>query len=196
MYDNPLIPSILSLLRATPDGVSEHGLIKQLQQTGLLAEKEPAGNLGLFQKHFLVMNALYQLRDRLLQEEGVVLHIDPLSIRLTSCGEEDRGDSSTPSQDEPLRRYYLEWDNLARTSEADVAALLQGFWSRFHAFDQRAEALQQLGLALDEVPSWSTIQRNYRQLIAQHHPDKGGEPARFIRIREAYELLQRLYARA
>ncbi len=194
MHNNPLIPSILSLLRAAPDGLSEHGLIKQLQQLGALPGRGQGGDLALFQKHFLVMNGLYQLRDRLF-DEGITLHIDPLAIRLAARTDRDRIDPSVPSQDEPLRRYYLDWDNLEGTSEADVAALLQGFWKRFYAFDQQAGALQQLGLAPDPVPSWSAIQRNYRQLIGQHHPDKGGDPARFIQIREAYELLQQLYAR-
>lgn len=194
MHNNPLIPSILSLLQAAPDGLSEHELIKQLQQTGALPGRGQGGDLALFQKHFLVMNALYQLRDRLF-EEGIGLHINPLAIRLASRTDGGLVDPSMPSQDEPLRRYYLDWDNLEGTSEADVAALLQGFWKRFYAFDHQAEALQQLGLAPGEVPSWTAIQRNYRQLIGQHHPDKGGEPARFIQIREAYELLQQIYAR-
>jgi len=194
MHNNPLIPPILFLLRMSPEGVSEHALIKQLQQQAeSFAGTAQSGDLALFQKHFLVMNALYQLRDVLL-EEGIVLLIDPLLIRLVETGDEDDCYSSDLARDEPLRRYYLDWNNLHQTSASDVAALLQGFWDRYYAVDRQAEALTLLGLAQCEAPSWPVIQRSYRQLIARHHPDKGGAQDRFIAIREAYELLRQLHA--
>lgn len=194
MHNNPLIPAILSLLRNATDGLSEHELIKQLQQRAeSFAGTAQRGDLALFQKHFLVMNALYQLQAS-LAKEGVGLQIDPLSIRLLQGGEGTRIPAAQLTRDEPLRRYYLDRNNLHRTSASDVAALLQGFWARYHAADRQAEALARLGLTLCDAPAWPEIERNYRRLVAQHHPDKGGEPGRFIEIREAYELLRRLYA--
>ena len=194
MHNNPLIPPILSLLRMSPSGLSEHELIKRLQQQAeCFSGTAQGGDLALFQKHFLVMNALYQLQDKLL-EEGLLLLIDPLLIRFVESGEGTDRHAAEIARDEPLRRYYLEWDNLHRTSESDVADLLQGFWERYYAVDRQAEALILLGLAGCEAPSWSTIQRRYRQMIALHHPDKGGDQERFIEIREAYELLRQLHA--
>ncbi|WP_275099735.1 DNA-J related domain-containing protein [Sedimenticola hydrogenitrophicus] len=197
MHNNPLICPILSLLRASPAGLSELELIKRLQQRdAAFAGKgtAPGADLALFRKHFLVMNALYQLQG-LLREEGLALRIDPLLIVLVS-GEECNGPGGGElAGGEALRRYYLDWDNLHQTSASDVAALLQGFWDRYHAVDRQAEALALLGLAGCEAITWASIQRRYRQLITRHHPDKGGEPGRFIEIREAYELLRRLHAR-
>ncbi len=195
MYNNPLITPILSLLRNAPRGLSEHELIKRLQQESPFAALERRGDLALFQKHFLVMNALYQLQEMLLEEGGLLL-IDPLSIRLVESGDSAERQAAEIARDEPLRRYYLDRDNLQQTSAADVAALLQGFWGRYYALDRQAEALTLLGLATCEALSWPMIQRRYRQLVALHHPDRGGEPGRFIEIREAYELLRQLYAQA
>jgi hypothetical protein len=197
MHHNPLISPILSLLRAAPAGLSEHELIKRLQQRDVaFAGKGTAqgADLALFRKHFLVMNALYQLQG-LLREEGSALRIDPLLIVLVADVEPDGPGGGELAGDEALRRYYLDWDNLHQTSASDVAALLQGFWDHYHAVDRQAEALALLGLAGCEAFTWASIQRRYRQLITRHHPDKGGEPGRFIEIREAYELLRRSHGK-
>lgn len=192
MHNNPLIPPILNLLRTSPEGLSEHQLIKQLQRDAALEDDAMRGDLGLFQTHFLVMNALYRLQDG-LRDEGLLLQIDPLCIRLVSRESGEAGPDRLPVQDEPLRRYYLEWDHLHSTDESDVAALLQGFWERYFAIERQADALRLLELAGEEAPSWARIQRQYRLQAAKHHPDKGGDSDRFIEIREAYELLRQLH---
>ena len=40
---------------------------------------------------------------------------------------------------------------------------------------------------------FNEIKQQYRQKIANVHPDKGGDAARFIEIREAYEILKQIY---
>ena len=68
-----------------PDGLSEYELISQLQAEGdFFPEPDSADELILFQKHFLVMNALYQLQTWLLEAEGVYLFISPLLIKINS----------------------------------------------------------------------------------------------------------------
>jgi hypothetical protein len=193
MHNNPLIVPILALLHDTPEGMSEHELITQLMSEGdHFTEQASSGNLALFQKHFLVMNALYQIQDSML-EWGMSLQIDPLLIKFVASKEATPSAGMDISANEPLRRYYLDWGNLHETTESDVSNLLRGFWDRYYAIDKQTESLQRLGLTGSEKMSWEIIQRRYRELITLHHPDKGGEPAQFIEIREAYELLKKHY---
>ncbi len=199
MHNNPLIPLILTLLRLNPEGISEHQLIKQLQEGDApFPELETEGELALFQKHFLVMNALYRLQSS-LSDEGFELRIDPLKILLLPRSEldcESVADSVLISTHDELRSYYLDWNNLQQTTQADVSRLLQSFWDRYYAVDRQAEALCLLGLDREpDALKWAQIQRRYRQLANRHHPDKGGDGERFIEIREAYELLRQFYGR-
>lgn len=191
---NPLLQSILDHLQAEPDGVSEHELMKYLsmQEASPLADYQ-AGDLALFQAHFMVMNALYQLQQQLVGE-GLYLSISPLRIGLEKA-ETAEGDFLqavvTDAAESKLRSYYLDWDNLASTTGEEVEALLSGFWQRYFAFDRQTEALACLDLS--EAADWEAIQLRYRQLAATHHPDRGGEPSDFVQIRQAYELLQRYH---
>lgn len=44
-------------------------------------------------------------------------------------------------------------------------------------------------LGVDRAASPDAIKRAYRRLASQHHPDKGGDTARFQEIEEAYRIL-------
>lgn len=192
MHNNPLIAPILRQIRNFPEGLSEHELIKQLQRGASLAGDAIHGDLALFQTHFLLMNALYQLQDG-LREEGLLLQIDPLCIRLLPVPQTTADPDRVVAPDEALRRYYLDLDQLQQTTESDVATLLQGFWDRYYAIDRQAEALRLLGLADEGGSSWERIQLHYRRQASRHHPDRGGDTTRFVEIREAYELLRQLH---
>lgn len=50
-----------------------------------------------------------------------------------------------------------------------------------------ADAYQTLGVGRDASPE--DIKKAYRKLAAQHHPDKGGDTAKFQEIQQAYETL-------
>jgi len=63
-----------------------------------------------------------------------------------------------------LITYYLDWNNNNNTTEANVNKV----------FDA----------------SRHEITRSYRELVAQYHPDRGGDTETFIHIRQAYELLR------
>lgn len=87
-----------------------------------------------------------------------------------------------------LIAYYLDWNNNKNTTEANVTKILDNFWQRFASLDEQGMALRTLKLKADA--GRHEITRSYRELIARHHPDKGGDTETFIHIRQAYELLR------
>jgi len=191
---NPLLPAVLQLLRAATTGISEYDLLKRLEALGVdfsALSAEP--DLLLFQKHFLLMNALYRLQDTLWCEERVWLSITPLQIVLETSAELASSRAVSAGASTALRDYYLDWQQLNATDSAAVNALLHGFWQRFHAVDRRAAAL--LALQLEADASWLDVQRQYRRLAAVAHPDRGGDGAQFLAVREAYEVLRRVMLR-
>jgi len=192
MQSNPLESRIKVLLRASPSGLSEYEIISALtEQTEGFPREADGGPLGLFRKHFLVMNALYRLQEEFARED-LYLTISPLAVRLEPL--KDLGLTSLPSDAAvaELRDYYLDWANYDRTGAAEVEAMLNRFWQRYLAIDKRIEALQTLSLPPDA--SWETVKQAYRRQAAANHPDKGGDAARFRVIREAYEVLLHCYA--
>lgn len=192
MRENPFKAAILAVIRNTPTGLSEYDLIEQLaQRSNGVALDGDRTSLTLFRKHFLTMNALYQLQTELFAD-GWYLSISPLAIRLEPL--RDLGLTTLPAggSEAVLRDYYLDWDHFDHTDQTDVAAMLTRFWERYIAVDKRLEALEVLELPADAA--WRAVKQAYRRLAATHHPDKGGDPERFRAIREAYEVLSRCYA--
>jgi len=191
MPDNPFKDVILALIEEFPLGLTEHDLIQRLQERDeTFAIDGESADLALFRKHFLVMNALYQLQSELFGA-GMYLSVSPLDIRLEPVRASEL--ASPPAENvAPLREYYLNWDNFLQTGSEDVAAMLRRFHARYLALDERQQAMQTLELPAEA--RWETIKQAYRRLAAQHHPDKGGDPARFREIRAAYEILLQCYA--
>ncbi len=184
---NPLTSDILSILKRYPGGVAEHRMLKILEGHPAFADLVAGGNLALFQQHFMLMNALYGLQEKLLNEERLALEISPLRIRILPANN-NAGNQLDFVEVSALRDYYLDWRNFSETGEAEVAELLANFWRRYEGWEGRPEALDVLGLPADA--SASAVSRRYRELAARHHPDKGGDPAVFIEIRKAYERLK------
>ncbi|MDX9873809.1 MAG: DNA-J related domain-containing protein [Spongiibacteraceae bacterium] len=188
---NPLAGPILDALQRYPLGASEYQLLQEIAEALPPLAEDPT--LALFQKHFLVMNALYRLQLS-LWEEGFHLTITPLLIRLEPASEATGGTSSPAiAADQALRDYYLDWNQFRQADRPTVDALLASFWHRFHATDAVAAALQTL--ALDAAADWQSVQQRYRQLAGASHPDRGGDPARFLEVRAAYEQLRAHFAR-
>jgi len=193
MQLNPFLRPIAKLLRSHAAPLSEYELLQQLAFTDndLKLSSESSGDLALFRKHFLVMNALYQLQP-IFKDEGFHLVISALKIELINCNQPSNDQSNLQEiihqpGDEKIKAYYLNWDEFAQSDQESVETLLNSFWQRYFATDEEFSALNTLGL--EEGSDWPTIRSRYRQLASQHHPDKGGKSARFIEIREAYELL-------
>ena len=179
------------LLRETPAGISEFQLIRQLKarHSTHIPNLELADKLVLYRTHFLLFNALYRLRDRLWREASGHLQIDPLCICLLPYTE---GEHALAEQD-PLRGYYLDLNQLRETDENDVARLLSSFWTRMQGGDEKQAALELFELNHEQTLDLPRIKQRYRQMVSLHHPDRGGSTERLQSINLAMEILERYY---
>lgn len=200
--DNPLCVVILSILKDANESISLYDLMKHIEAKGysLNTDKdEISSELKIFRKNFVTMNSLYQLQQD-IKDTGYYLHISSLEIILvteTAQINTNLVDNKyhDPLVDKALSKFYLDWSNFHGTDQKAVEKLLAGFWNQYtqynqmqNAKDKRLDALQILGLELSS--SWEDTQQAYRNLIALHHPDKGGNSHQFIKIREAYLILK------
>lgn len=170
---------------AHPQGIREYELITALRARGFFdfLPPPPAQPHQLFRAHFLLFHALYRLKDRLSVSRQAYLQIEPLSIRRLPWND---GEEALSLPD-PLRAYYLDWDNLDNTTEDDVSDLIASFWKQFGRFDERDQALAELGLT-DPVDN-ETIKLTWRRLAMEHHPDRGGDDGRLQAINAAVDHL-------
>ncbi len=177
--------ALLDVLRKYPEGISEYDLISQLKIK--LDDLEIPDRLddaqALFRLHFLLFHTLYRLRDQLHEDREGHLDIGQLTIRLLSYEE---GEDKLSVHD-PLREYYLDISQLESTTEQDVYEMLASFWTRLTREDGREEALAHLGLK-DPVDDIS-IKKRYRELVMEHHPDRGGEKEQLQLINAAVSVL-------
>ncbi|MGB2131529.1 MAG: DNA-J related domain-containing protein [Marinobacterium sp.] len=118
---NPVLPQVLSELRQHPEGVSEYYLMRTLERQHAFDDMRAEGLLALYRKHFIIMNALYDLQDILWQEEGRVLNISPLHIELHKA----RDDADCVCANPSLSEYYLDWHNFETTTAEDVEMLMR-----------------------------------------------------------------------
>ncbi len=117
---NPVLPQLLQELRLHPEGVSEYYLMQQMERQGVFDDMEAEGALALYRKHFIIMNALYDLQNVLWDEEGRVLSISPMQVALHEPGTD--WEQYKPNPD--LSSYYLDWHNFETTTAEDVATLM------------------------------------------------------------------------
>lgn len=192
MNSNPLIIPVLDILKNATETIGEYDIISRLEQQGIAFPVDnDSYNVAMFKKHFMTMNALYHLQQD-LYEDGYRLNISALNIAIEPLGESSTEQSLLDSAEHKLRDYYLDWHHYNETGEDDINELLSGFWNRYHALDKQAEAL--VVLELNSDASWENVRQSYRRLVTEHHPDKGGNNARFIEIRSAYEILRIHYS--
>ncbi len=190
--DLELREQLLQLLQAAPAGLSEYQLIQALKSGHCthIPNLPLLDKLVLFRTHFLIFNALYQLRERLWAEQRGHLLISPLCIQLQPY----RVGSGELSEHDALRDYYLDLDNLRDTGEEDVERLLVSFWTRMQGGEEKQAALELFELSDSQQPlSLGAIKHRYRQLVSQHHPDRGGNTERLQSINKAMEILERYY---
>ena len=190
--DLELADQLLQLLQTAPAGLSEYELIQQLKNSHSthIPNLPLLDNLVLFRTHFLVFNALYQLRERLWDEQRAHLDIGPLCVQLQPY----RAGGAGLAEHDPLRDYYLDMDNLRDTDADDVEKLLTSFWTRMQGGEEKQAALELFELHDHRKPlNLATIKHRYRQLVSLHHPDRGGNTERLQSINKAMEILERYY---
>lgn len=187
-----LVEQLHQLLRSEPAGLSEYQLIQHLKSRHCthIPRLGLDDKLVLFRTHFLLFNALYQLRDQLWQDQSAHLDINPLCVRLQPW----QPGRLALAEHDPLRDYYLNMQHLRDTTEADVAQLLASFWTRMQGGDEKRAALELFELNDEQPLKLATIKQRYRQLVSLHHPDRGGSTSRLQSINLAMEILERYYA--
>lgn len=162
--------------------MSEFELLTRLRSefVGQFPEAVFSSDMALFRAHFLLFHALYRLQMR------HPLEIGALNIRLLPAAE-----AGGALQDaDPMRDYYLDWSQLEQTGVVELEQMLGRFWAGYYARDREGEALRCLGL--DAGAGLDQAEDAYRRLAMQHHPDRGGDPGRFVEISEAIAILRRI----
>ncbi len=184
-----LIDRIYQVLVAQDGPMREYDLMAKLGEEGIdqFSDQTYRDNLSLYQSHFLLFHCLYRLRDRLRHSKNAELEIHCLAIKLHPYTRPDLIQQQL-QRDDPLREFYLDLNNLENTSADDVEALLYGFWQRFSANDQRKQALEVLGL--QDPVEHCEIKDQYRKLVMEHHPDRGGDVEMLQAINVAMRVLQ------
>ncbi|AXV63926.1 molecular chaperone DnaJ [Pseudoalteromonas lipolytica] len=186
---NPLIDEIFYLLLRQSTW-KVHTLASALGETNYLKQLDEDPQKNLFKRNFLIMNGLYQLQAQLAPTQR--LEIASLHIELIDTCPTDR-----PEKDDPLRAYYLDWQNYDTSRDA-IDALLDQFWQRFSTHnrfcltqvsaEQLYPIIQHWQLPADY--SYRELQKRWRQLALKYHPDRQGSATKFKKIRQEYEQLK------
>lgn len=196
MLNPELDKAILDILKH--QSLSEFDLIKTLQAEpySLFSSEVFTSELGLFQTHFILHNALYRLRDLGLASGQYDIETLTTQLAILPLTASERHSVATETRPEvaKLRAYYLDWQHFQNTQEQDVLALLDNFWQSFsrrsvtHSEQQVEQALA--AMSFDAKPTLTELKRRYKELSIQHHPDKGGDAETFSRLQQNYELLK------
>ena len=171
-------------LENQPEGVGEYDLMMSLKSQGYFDFlSKPALPHELFRAHFFLFHSLYLLSNILLEQKVGLLEIHTLKTQLHP----HKNGENALQVDSRLKAYYLDFNNLENTTEDDVREMLASFWNKYNKFENRDEALAELGLQ-DPVTD-KIIKQEYRRLIMQHHPDRGGETEKLQKLNDVVKSL-------
>lgn len=184
----------LSQTLANIDQISEYELICELQQPpeALFNKDALRDPLTMFQCHFILFNALYQLQTLWHEQKFKHLYIQTTRIMVSPYVPAKAGIAKPDS----LKDYYLDWANLESTQRKDVEELLARFWRGMAADTSQLNVNQQeLSAAFKtlDVPMDATMDEvkvQYRKQLHLHHPDKGGNVGITQRLEWAYRMIK------
>ncbi|MAC48454.1 DNA-J related domain-containing protein [Oceanospirillum beijerinckii] len=188
-----LLDTLQLVLEAHPQGLNEHALIKALGDVGVIevTTQTFSDTMTLFRTHFLVYNALYELKDELIRKAHWILEISAVNIKLHPY----EFGHQLLSQKDPMRDYYLDLSALQETTEEELDDMLRNFWKKIDIEEEKqvtrglsSRALKCLDL--EEPITFAEIKKQYRKLAMQHHPDRGGDATKIQEINEAMEVLK------
>lgn len=154
--------------------------------------------LILFQTHFILFNALYQLKDKWQQEQKANLDILVTHIRYLPY----RKEQAALCKEDKLQAYYLDWQNFTDTTKHDVEMLIESFWDLMSGeVEEQPQEPEEITnalecLLLNDKADFSQVRRQYHKLLHQYHPDKGGETGKAQEIEKAYSVLKIHFAPA
>ncbi len=199
MFDFDLSLHIESHLLKTPH-CTEYAIITHLQSLGRLGKNVLSTPLSLFRCHFLIHNALYRLQYLAHSHKKYQISISSVHITLSAYDDSAQPASSLSGKSElsahsSLGLFYLDLTQLNQTQEQDVNRLLDQFWKNFFNPQQKTQALNTLKIHQDEHSNidFKAIKKQYRRLVMQHHPDRGGEACQLIAIQQAMQCLEHYY---
>jgi hypothetical protein len=188
-----IIPLVEQILQDHQEGISEYEFLLQLakHEPFFAGDKTSADNLALFQRHFLLFHCLYQLEKTYRANDRGKLIISALEIRLSGKAKHGKKNTQTGMNElttpDTVRDYYLDISNLSDTDVDEVDELLGKFWLALARHEARDDALRLLGLQdpVDDV----AIRKKYRELVMQHHPDRGGKVETIQQLNDAISKL-------
>lgn len=194
MPKHKLLAALEKILPQHSLGISEYNLIQLLQNPPykIFIKGGMSDPLILFQTHFILFNALYQLKDLWQQEQKANLDILVTHIRYLPY---QKGQVALCKEDK-LRAYYLDWQNFSDTNKQDVELLIDSFWDfmtgDINKIQQAPETVKNAYkcLMLKESSDFPQVKRQYRKLLHQYHPDKGGETEKAQQIEKAFNVLK------
>ncbi len=193
-FPDTLIADLLTILQQNINGISEHALLKQLDNLGYTEFAPSLEPLALFQAHFMLFHLLYRQQD-IWQQQGLgKLNISCMNIGFNR--DFTNATHSHPCQDDPLRRYYLDFTAYRETQTQDVLDLLDNFWRKMPARIDHPELEQAkitLELPLDQTLNRQQINQHYHRLSFSHHPDRGGNTQLFQQLNHAVQILRKTY---
>lgn len=177
-----------------------------------------ADPLVLYQRHFVLFYALYQLQAEFARE-GRYLHIHFMRTMLApyppagkcryfeeltgmfcpadACEEKEycafhlNQIGETALEERSTRYFYLDTRNFYKLDRDTITAFINGTWELLAHYDDYHASFKILGLA--ETSDFAIIKKRYKQLAREHHPDRGAEShEKFLEINNAYQLLMRI----
>ncbi|MDN3639514.1 DNA-J related domain-containing protein [Simiduia curdlanivorans] len=191
---NPYLAEISSYVESVSASgsftLTELDLLNHLRRT----EHVPAEVMSsheLYCVHFLMRNALYQLAQA---DDTGLWRFSPLGVEWISR-ESIALDSavSTDVESVSLSEYYLDMDNIDM-SESAVDDLLSSFWRGYQQYGQGRCADTVAALAVLELPSvqsLTALKAQYRRLVMENHPDRGGSKEKMQALTAAFSVLKR-----
>ncbi len=181
-----------SILRTTPEGLSELALIKALQREPweLFGNVEFGDPALLYPVHFQLFHVLYRWRNELVAENQETIEINPLNIRLRAL---DPSYGTSPGKEDPLQAFYLDIGN-HELPESVINRMLNDFWQGISRPDDGELAVACDTLHLDCPPrAMTTAKSQFRKLAMQHHPDRGGDTEKLQQLNHAIGIIRQYF---
>lgn len=157
--------------------------------------------IALYQKLFIVQAAISVLQldfwkrgscENILVGSVSVIYFANSSSQSTLSPETTNSEQTSVADATELQTpnwaFYQNYDNFFSATRDSVNTLIDTFWQRYQGQDGVNEALAVL--ALPRGSTWIEVRDRYRQRASASHPDKGGEEAEFVRVRQAFEYLK------